>query len=165
MKRYLLVLVFAAFSVGASNATSTYTLSIPEVYETEAYVADLEKWKKSLIDGVGYSEENITQGIFLRTDIPITKDGKRLVGTVYRKLSDSNQFFESNSRTIIDFHNKLVGTMGVAGISVHPTPSGRMVVILAPTKGLTLLGVTLDFTGKVSVEAPRFKQNKVTFEW
>ncbi len=138
---------------------------MPESFKVEAYKQDLKNWKASLLKGIGYSDEKITQAVFLKTNIPILKQGKHLVGTVYQNQLNTNQYFEATSKTIIDFGRKKVGTMGVAGISIHPTPSGRMVVILAPTKGLTLLGVTLDFKEKTQVNPPRFEKRSVWFKW
>ncbi len=143
-----------------------FELNIPAKYEIEEYKSDLKNWVNSLIIGVGYKSKDITKNIFLKTSIPINVNGQKIDGAVYQNKDNPNQYYISKPKnTVIDFTSQLVGTMGVAGITSHPTPSGRMIVVLAPQKNMSILGVTLDFTVKTQVRKPVFEGNYVSYEW
>lgn len=163
------LVLFTLLTLFVSNVMATgmqeFEVEIPPDFTSEEYKPDLQNWRNSLFKGLGYVEENINEGIFLKTDIPLSVNGHESIGQVYQNKNNKNQFYVLASNTIVDFEKKLVGTMGVSGISRHPTPSGRMVIIVAPGKSINLLGVTLDFTVKVQVRPPTFIGNKVKYEW
>ncbi len=155
--------------MAASNALATglqqFDLAVPDTYVTEEYKEDLKNWRLSLLKGVGYDAKKINEAVFLKTDIPLKVNGHESIGQIYQNKDIKHQFYILASNTIIDFEAQQVGTMGVSGITNHPTPSRRMVIIIAPSKNINLLGVTLDFTIKVQVKPPVFTGNSVTYEW
>ncbi len=160
----LLILIFLSQAVAYER--HQFELSLPDAYEVEEYKDDLKNWVSSLIKGVGYSPEEVLVTIFLKTNVSIVVDGKLISGVVYQNKDNPSQFYVTKPKgAIVDFSSNLVGTMGVAGISSHPTPSGRMVVVLAPDRNTNILGVTLDFTSKVEVREPAFKGKSVSYEW
>jgi len=167
MRKVLIVCIFIVLIIPSLQARELlkYELQIPETFIVEEYKGDLKKWRLSLFKGLGYKENKVTEAVFLKTDVPIEIDDRVVLGKVYRNKSIANQFYISASNTIIDFNLMKVGTMGVAGITQHPTPSGRMVIILAPQFNTELLGVTLGFSGKVQVSPPVFSKNKVSYVW
>ena len=159
------VFLFFTTSVLAAHELLVFELEIPESYSTEVFMEDLDGWRLSLLKGLGYEENQITEAIFLKTDISLKIDDLPIIGQVYQNKDVQNQFYILASNTIIDFNLQKVGSMGVAGITQHPTPSKRMVIILAPQVKTNLLGVTIDFTGKVQVSPPVFKSRQVSYEW
>ena len=167
MRKIFKVFILNILVIAIVNADELpkYELNIPEKFTVEEYKNDLKSWRKSLFNGLGYEQNKVTEAIFLKTDIPIIKNGEMFFGKVYQNKDSQRQFYISISNTIIDFNLAKVGTMGVSGITQHPTPSGRMVIILAPQINTSLLGVTLDFTGKVQANPPTFSNNLVSYEW
>ncbi len=168
MRYFLAILAFLVLAPSSAVAfeRNEFELSIPTEYKVESYKQDLKNWVASLINGLGYDPNKVSINLFLRTDIPITVNGNILKGAIYQNKDNQSQFYVSKpKKNIVDFSSEQVGTMGVAGISVHPTPSGRMVVVLAPQKGTNILGVTLDFTVKTQVTKPEFQSNYVAYQW
>ena len=140
--------------------------SVPDEHKVEVYKQDLQNWIASLVKGLGYDSSKIAIHVFLKTNISIRANGKTLTGAIYQNKDKSTQFYVSTPKAaIVDFEAVKVGTMGVSGISTHPTPSGRMVVVLSPQKGTNILGVTLDFTFKTQVKKPKFSSKGVVYEW
>lgn len=141
-------------------------LLVPDEYEVEAYKSDLQNWVSSLVKGLGYDSSKIAIYVFLETDISIHANGKTLTGVIYQNKDKPTQFYVSKPKSaIVDFEVAKAGTIGVSGISTHPTPSGRMVVIISQQKGTSILGVTLDFTFKTQVKKPKFSSMGVIYEW
>ncbi|PLY05003.1 MAG: hypothetical protein C0625_13240 [Arcobacter sp.] len=158
------LLCFSSHAVGFERHEIEF--SVPVKYGVEAYKTDLQNWVSSLVKGLGYDSSKIATYVFLKTDISIRADGKIVEGAIYQNKDKPTQFYVSKPKAaIVDFSAGKVGTMGVSGISTHPTPSGRMVVVLSPQKGTNILGVTLDFTFKTQVKEPKFSSNSVHYEW
>jgi hypothetical protein len=158
MKKLVVVTLLAILAASNTLATGLqqFDLAVPAIFVTEEYKANLQDWRSSLLNGVGYDENIIRESVFLQTDIPMKVNGHKSTGQVYQNKDIEHQFYVRASNTIIDFDARQVGTMGVSSITIHPTPSGRMVMILAPGESINLLGVTLDFTFKVQAKPPEF---------
>jgi len=104
------------------------------------------------------------------TDIRLQENGTLSEGRVYQNVDDKAQFLVIPAggvlQVIIDRKKQQVGTMGVAGISLHPYPDGDMVVCLEPAPGTGILGVPLSDTDKTGAPTPPvFSSHSVDWTW
>lgn len=133
---------------------------IPEKIVAEEYTEELKSWLSSLYKGLGYNKANTGEEIFLRCDI--TAKSPSSTYAVYQSTKNKKRFYILELGYVIDFESQKIGTLGVAGISIHCPPSKRMVVLLCPTKDQRFMGVLLgDY--KTDSPNPRFTENKVSF--
>ena len=147
------------------NQNNYFSFKIPLSFKREPYSQALKSWRKSLIKNIGYQEAKINSETFLQTDIVLKMDGETIEKQIYQSRKNPNRFYLLNSSVIVDFSTSQVGTMGVSGISSHLTPSKRMIVVLAPSKHINLLGVLLSFSDKTEVPKPTFQGKEVKFYW
>ena len=84
---------------------------------------------------------------------------------LYQEVSNDKLFILPEQNLIIDFNQKKIGTMGVAGISTHIPKSKRMVVLLAPHKKVNYLGVLLGDKSKTNTKKPIFVKSSVSYKW
>ncbi len=141
-----------------------YVFDISQPFKKETYTKALRWWRASLIKNIGYVDSKINSEVFLQTNIPLMVDEQQVIGDVYQSRKNPKRFYVVSASIIVDYSIKEAGTFGVAGISVHPTPSKKMVVVLAPQKHIPLFGVPLS-DGKAGVEAPIFSGGRVDFYW
>ena len=141
-----------------------YVFDSSQPFKKETYTKALKWWRASLIKNIGYVDSKINSEVFLQTDIPLMVDEEPVIGNVYQSRKNPKRFYVIPTSIIVDYSMKKAGTFGVAGISVHPTPSKKMVVVLAPQKYTPLFGVSLS-DGKAEVEAPVFTGGRVDFYW
>lgn len=147
------LLSLAAIAIAACDRPNTkrsetppdrkYSISIPNHFKICNYSAALGGWTNSLLKNLGYSRSKNTCMEFLQTDIPLTVDGGSVNGTVYVSRDNPRLFFVSQGELLVDFDRRIIGTGGCGGMSRHKTPSGKMWVILVPSKGQSIYGVTL----------------------
>ncbi len=141
-----------------------YVFDSSQPFKKETYTKALKRWRASLIKNIGYVDSKINSEVFLQTDISLMVDEEPVIGNVYQSRKNSKRFYVIPTSIIVDYSIKEAGTFGVAGISVHPTPSKKMVVVLAPQKHIPLFGIPLS-DGKAEVEAPVFTGGRVDFYW
>ena len=167
MRKILLAftLVTLSFIASAVQAASDYVLFVPSEYMVEDYGTPLKQWKTSLIKNIGYQDDSIAQAIFLKSDIALIINNSVFHGLVYQNRLNQNQFYLARANVIVDFAEQKIGAMGKRGISVHTTPSKRMVVVLAPRKNESLLGVTIDMPSNIKGSMPIFESRKAAFKW
>lgn len=133
-----------------------YSISISNHFRTCDYSAALGGWTDSLLKNLGYSRSKDTCMEFLQTDIPLTMNGEKVDGAVFVSRDNPRLFFVSQGELLVDFDRRIIGTGGCGGMSRHKTPSGRMWVILVPSKGQSIYGVTLG-DDKMDSPAPVFE--------
>ena len=168
MKKALLVIVIACLAcceqsapkTGAASSAPKYELVLADKISVEDYSQDLRAWLNSLYEGLGYDKSDTEQELFLRSDLNVTGDGDSF--PVYQSTENQRRFYVLDLGYVIDFETKKIGTLGVAGISTHYPPSKRVVVLLCPTKGVDIMGVTLG-DPKADSMSPTFTENKVAF--
>ena len=141
-----------------------YVFDSSQPFKKETYTKALKRWRASLIKNIGYVDSKINSEVFLQTDISLMVDEEPVIGNVYQSRKNPKRFYVIPTSIIVDYSIKEAGTFGVAGISVHPTPSKKMVVVLAPQKHIPLFGIPLS-DGKAEVEAPIFSGGRVDFYW
>ena len=159
------VLIALSFCAFAEGATKNYVLFVPQEYSVGKYDKPLQLWKNSLIKNIGYQADNITQAVFLKSDLVLIINNNVFHGLVYQNRLITNQFYIAEANIIIDFEQKKAGATGTHGISSHMTPSKRMVVVLAPRKNTSLLEAALDMASYKRVSKPIFESRKVAFQW
>lgn len=142
-----------------------YVLFVPPEYAVGEYDKPLQLWKNSLIKNIGYPDDSIAQAVFLKSDLVLIINNNVFHGLVYQNRLNTNQFYIAEANVIVDFEQRKVGAMGTHGTSSHITPSKRMVVVLAPRKNESLLGVALGMASNENVSKPIFESRKVAFQW
>jgi len=158
------LLITLSFTALAEKSANDYVLFVPSEYQVGEYDASLKQWKDSLIKNIGYQEDRIAQAVFLKSDIALIINNGVYHGLVYQNRLNKDQFYLAQAGVIVDFSQQKVGIVGRRGISVHMTPSRRMVVVLAPRKNKSLLGVALDASSSPGGREPIFESRKVLFQ-
>ena len=147
------------------NETNYFSFKIPASFKTKPYSKALKAWRKSLIKNLGYQDAKINSEVFLQTDISLEIDDNTTEKKIYQSHKNPNRFYVLSSSVIVDFSTSQVGTMGVSGVSLHLTPSKKMMVILAPAKHINLLGVLLSYGKTELPSAPIFDEKQVNYYW
>lgn len=136
MRNLFIITLFALLSASKAPASGLqqFEFEIPSSFITKEYKSDLQNWRLSLLNSIGYNETKINEAVFLKNNIPLIVNGYESIGQVYQNKDVEHQFYVRVSNTIIDFKVHKIGTMGVSGMTNHPTPNGRMNIVLAPNK-------------------------------
>jgi len=143
-----------------------FSITFPAEHQTHGMTTAHTRWRKSLVKNLGHTGN---AHVFMLTDISLFDGGTPRQGCVYQNSVKTSQFlvtpFEDLWQVIIDREIQEIGTMGVAGISLHPHPDGKMVVCLEPTPGSGILGVPLSDTWKTGATLPVFTNTTVYWTW
>lgn len=128
-----------------------YTLSIPKSFQTESFSRPYAKWKNSLIENLGYSESQIFTRDFLATNLSLSTDGTPSHHRVYVSKDNPRLFLIPEIPVLISFDGKIVGTMGVEGISQHHTNDQKFAILIHPSGSSRFFGVPV---GDLKTESP-----------
>ncbi len=143
-----------------------FSVVFPSDWQTQVLTAAHMKWQDSLVENLGHAG---AIHVFALTDIPLFGPGTAIEGHVYQHITSRTLFLvrppEPSHSVIIDQVAQVIGTMGVNGVSLHPHPSGKMVVILEPTAGSGIVGVPLSDAGKTGAAPPIFDGDRVSWTW
>ena len=138
-----------------------YSLDIQSEPEIVDYTKALKKWVKSLHRGLNTKPDNMSEEIFLKTNLVLTSGSDSL--PIYQSILNPKRYLEPNHQLVIDFSTKQIGTLGVGGISLHIPPSKKLAVLIAPYKGMHFMGVLIG-DHKTESPAPKFLDQSVTFQ-
>ncbi len=142
-----------------------YSLTFPDQFSVCATTPAQIRWKNSLVRNL-HHQGNVH--VFMLTDLALFDRGVERKGLVYQNIGNRDQFMvtpEQDRAVVIDRRQSLVGTMGCAGVSIHPHPRGQMIVCLEPSPCGGIIGVDLFYCHKWDVEPPVFTDNKVSWTW
>ena len=145
-------------------AQGRLALDFSKTWSTAQPSEPLVRWERSLRENLGHQGDS---HVFLVTDLVLGVDGSQQHRRVYQGRANPAQFLvvpNGHHTVLVDRDQEAIGTMGVSGLTLHPDPSGQMVVCLQPSPG-DILGMPLSDRGKTAADPPTFTATRVWWTW
>ena len=136
---------------------TSYRLSVADKFQTEGFSSPYSNWKKSLINNLGYSKSKIFSRDFMCTNLILSADDEPSGHSVYISRSEPRLYLIPELHLLISFDERIVGTMGVAGISMHLTNDKKFATLIHPSGSNELFGVPVG-DHKTDSPEPEFKE-------
>ena len=89
-------------------------------------------WVASLVKGVHYEKAVVH---FVRTSLPLKRDGQLVAGEVYQAIERPEYFYVVTSDAMFNLKRKDLYGPGVGGFSMHAPPSRRFIACLEFQRG------------------------------
>ena len=140
-----------------------YRLAKPAQVELQPPTPSEDAWRASLVRNIHHRGEVRT---FLRSDGLLLDEERVREGVVFVNPENREECrVQTSNPVVVDFGQRQIGTSGTDGVSFHPHPAGRMIVVLIPTRGTGILGVTLSNTSKCGSDRFVFRGSEATWDW
>ena len=123
----ILICVVLAYSGDDASGNINYKINLGSEYGSYEMTEKDYKWSKSLVTNLKYEGKPIH---FVKTTLPLYRDGVKLKGMVYQSIEDPKYFYVLESDAILKIGLKYPYSPGCGGFSMHAPKSKNFIVCL-----------------------------------